>query len=64
MTIDKQYLYTDRYLSADLLEVLRDQSIIVSQDADVWERIAAWNNAPCDTASADLPSPLPKEADR
>jgi hypothetical protein len=49
-------------LPPDLLAVLRDQSIIVSQDQAVFELIASWMNAPCDTASAlptDPRSPEP-----
>jgi hypothetical protein len=41
-------------LPEDLAAVLRDQSIIVPQDQAVWELLASWRNAPCDTASADL----------
>jgi len=40
-------------LPKDLLAVLRDQSIIVPQDAAVFELIARWANAPSNTASAD-----------
>lgn len=43
-------------LPPDLLRALRDQSVIVPQDQAVWELIAKWQNAPCDTASA-LPRP-------
>lgn len=39
-------------LPPDLLAVLRDQSIIVPQDAAVFELIHAWQKAPCLTASA------------
>jgi hypothetical protein len=39
-------------LPQDLARVLRDQSIIVPQDAAVFEMIARWSNAPSDTASA------------
>src|SRR4051812_2313169 len=46
-------------LPDDLARVLRDQSIIVPQDAAVWELLAKWQNAPSNTASADLP----KESD-
>jgi hypothetical protein len=45
-------------LPDDLARVLRDQSVIVPQDAAVWEllaMLAKWQNAPSDTASADLP---------
>ena len=41
-------------LPDDLARVLRDQSIIVPQDQSVFERIAEWQNAPSDTASACL----------
>jgi len=40
-------------LPDDLARVLRDQSIIVSQDGAVFELIAKWRNAPSNTASAD-----------
>lgn len=43
-------------LPADLASVLRDQSVVVSQDAAVFELIAAWNKAPSITASADISS--------
>lgn len=42
-------------LPDDLARVLRDQSIIVPQDAAVWDLLAKWRNAPSNTASADLP---------
>ena len=41
-------------LSPDLARVLRDPSIIVPQDAVVFDLIAKWANAPSNTASADL----------
>jgi hypothetical protein len=43
-----------RGLPADLLSVLRDQSVIVPQDAAVFELIASWAKAPTPTASAEL----------
>lgn len=43
-----------RGLPADLASVLRDQSVIVPQDAAVFEMIAAWTKAPTRTASAEL----------
>jgi hypothetical protein len=43
-----------RGLPADLASVLRDQSVVVSQDAAVFELIAAWTKAPAMTASADI----------
>lgn len=42
-------------LPPDLARVLRDQSVIVPQDAAVFEQIAKWANAPSNTASASLP---------
>jgi len=39
-------------LPPDLARVLRDQSIIVPQDAGLWEMLARWRDAPSDTASA------------
>lgn len=42
-------------LPQDLEAVLRDQSIIVPQDAGVFELIAKWANALSNTASADAP---------
>ncbi len=44
-----------RGLPADLAVALRDQSIIVPQDAGVFSLIAEWTNAPGVTASAELP---------
>lgn len=41
-------------LPADLASLLRDQSVIVPQDAAVFELIAAWAKAPTRTASADV----------
>jgi hypothetical protein len=41
-------------LPADLASVLRDQSVIVPQDAAVFELIAAWAKAPASTASAAI----------
>jgi hypothetical protein len=43
-----------RGLPADLASVLRDQSVIVPQDAAVFELVAAWAKAPTPTASADI----------
>lgn len=42
-------------LPPDLARVLRDQSIVVSQDGAIFELIHKWQNAPSNTASADLP---------
>jgi hypothetical protein len=39
-------------LPPDLLAVLRDQSVIVPQDAHVWTLIAEWAKSPSGTASA------------
>jgi hypothetical protein len=41
-------------LPADLAELLRDQSVVVPQDAAVFEAVAAWVNAPSAAASAEL----------
>lgn len=41
-------------LPADLAAVLRDQSVVVPQDAAVFEMVAAWAKAPSGTASADI----------
>lgn len=43
-----------RGLPADLVSVLRDQSVLVRQDAAVFELIAAWTKAPSPTASAHI----------
>lgn len=43
-----------RGLPVDLVSVLRDQSVIVSQDAAVFELVAAWAKAPTPTASGEL----------
>ena len=43
-----------RGLPPDLVAILRDQSIVVPQDAAVFGLIAAWNHAPATTASAEL----------
>jgi hypothetical protein len=40
-------------LPPDLAAILRDQSVVVPQDARVWELIAKWARAPSNTASAD-----------
>lgn len=39
-------------LPTDLARVLRDQSVTVSQDQDVFELVAKWQDAPSNTASA------------
>lgn len=41
-------------MPADLVSVLRDQSVIVPQDAAVFELIATWAKAPTPTASANI----------
>jgi hypothetical protein len=41
-------------LPANLAAVLRDQSVIVPQDAAVFELIAAWRKAPAAAASAAI----------
>lgn len=41
-------------LPADLAFVLRDQRVIVRQDATVFGLIAAWAKAPTPTASAEI----------
>ena len=47
-------------LPPTLLAILRDQSVIVPQDGAVWARLAQWNNAPCNTASAEIaPTTIP-----
>jgi len=43
-----------RGLPAALAVLLRDPSVIVPQDAAVFELIAAWAKAPTATASADV----------
>ncbi|MDX6516044.1 MAG: hypothetical protein QOH73_1710 [Gaiellaceae bacterium] len=43
-----------RGLPADLASLLRDQSIVVPQDAAVFELVAAWAKAPSATASAEV----------
>ena len=43
-----------RGLPVDLVSVLRDQSVIVPQDAAVFELIAAWAKAPAATATAAI----------
>ncbi len=45
---------TTHSLPADLASVLRDQSVIVPQDAAVFELIAAWAKGPATTASAEI----------
>lgn len=47
-------LRTTSQIPPDLLRVLRDPSVIVSQDGAAFELIASWRNAPCNTASAGL----------
>jgi hypothetical protein len=44
-------------LPVDLARVLRDQGVIVPQDAAVFELIAKWQNAPSNTASAEMEKP-------
>ena len=46
--------HVTRGLPADLASVLRDQSVIVPQDAAVFELIASWAKAPTPTASAEM----------
>lgn len=41
-------------LPADLAALLRDHSVIVPQDAAVFELIASWAKAPTETASAEI----------
>lgn len=43
-----------RGMPAALAAVLRDQSVIVPQDAVVFDLIAAWASAPAPTASAEI----------
>jgi hypothetical protein len=43
-----------RSLPTDLASVLRNQSLIVPQDAAVFEMIASWAKAPAATASAEI----------
>jgi len=45
-------------LPTDLASVLRDQSVIVPQDAAVFALIAAWAKAPTLTASAGIKAEL------
>jgi hypothetical protein len=51
----------DADLPDDLRRVLRDQGVIVPQDGAVFALIAGWQNAPSNTASAEIapdrPSP-------
>lgn len=47
-----------RGLPGDLAAVLRDQSVIVPQDAGVFELIANWASAPASTASAAAAVPM------
>jgi hypothetical protein len=42
-----------RGLPADLVSVLQAQNVIVSQDAAVFELIAAWGRSPSATATAE-----------
>jgi hypothetical protein len=48
------YADVTRGLPADLASVLRDQSIVVPQDAAVFDMVAAWAKAPSATASAEI----------
>lgn len=48
------YADVTRGLPADLASVLRDQSIVVPQDAAVFDMVAAWAKAPSATASARI----------
>jgi hypothetical protein len=41
-------------LPMSLVSVLRDQSVIVRQDAAVFELIAAWSQAPTNTATTEI----------
>lgn len=41
-------------LPGDLAAILRDQSVVVPQDAVVFEAMVNWPSAPSSTASADL----------
>lgn len=43
-----------RGLPADLASVLRDHSVLVPQDAAVFELVAAWAKAPTPTAGAEI----------
>lgn len=43
-----------RGLPADLVAVLRDQSVIIPQDAGVFAMLGAWAKAPVPTASAEI----------
>ena len=43
-----------RGLPADLASVLRDHSVLVPQDAAVFELVAAWAKAPTRTAGAEI----------
>lgn len=43
-----------RGLPADLASVLRDHSVLVPQDAAVFELVAAWAKAPTPTAGSEL----------
>lgn len=44
-----------RGLPTELASLLRDQSVLVSKDAAVFELIAAWAKAPTHTLSAEVP---------
>ena len=46
--------HVTRGMQADLVSVLRDQGVIVPQDAAVFDLIAGWAKAPTPTASADI----------
>jgi hypothetical protein len=41
-------------LPSDLASVLRDHSVLVPQDAAVFQLVAAWAKAPSATASAEI----------
>ena len=43
-----------RGLPATLASLLRDSSVVIPQDAAVFELIAAWAKAPTATASAEV----------
>lgn len=49
-------------LPPDLLRVLSDQSVIVSQDGGVFDLIGQWANAPSDTAASSSPPASPEDA--
>lgn len=49
---DKKLAEAVRDLPPDLLAVLRDPAVVIDRDAQVWELLAQWRNAPSGTASA------------